>query len=192
MQVDLNKEYFEGIKKGDSLILKKLFLDVGRSITNYVMQNSGTKDDGADFYRMAVVKTRMKIEKGEITTNDKIAGFIYGVARNDWLDHLRKKKSRRNKEIIQRDASIDDYNNFTDASANPEEMVVRNETVQQLHRCIKKLSELCEEVLSLHYFEGKKLIEISEMLDVKEGTIRKRKFTCERTLKKCMEDSMLK
>jgi len=66
---------------------------------------------------------------------------------------------------------IEPFINGEESDFNPFEVSVKNELKEILAKCIEKLNEQEKIVLSLYYYEGLNLREISEVLEVSESRV---------------------
>lgn len=182
MKVDDGK-LLKGLMAGQQQSLQLLYHEVGTQIIAYVKSNSGTPEEGEQYFRLAVLRAYEKIRAGEYNDQGNLPGYLFGVARNAWLSELRQRKRK-----MERERTLSDHEfNIADEGKSPEEKIVFSETTQHMHHCVKKLSEKCRQVLTLHYFEEKRLTEIAEYLGQKDATIRKRHFDCLKKIRSCME-----
>ena len=179
-------EIMEGIINNDRLIFNFLYESVGKSVGIHIYKNSGTKDDGVDFFMRGFLATRKKLVEKKYESNGKIEGYIFQVCKNLWYSELRKRKRKRDNET-----SITDKENWVaDSTRNTEEKIIQIEEISHLNKCLKMLNEKCQEVIQMHLVDGLKLVHIAEELAEKDGTVRKRFKECKDRLKKLLSLAM--
>ncbi|MCM8772264.1 MAG: RNA polymerase sigma factor [Candidatus Omnitrophica bacterium] len=61
------------------------------------------------------------------------------------------------------------------------------ELKERLRECLRKLHPMFSEIITLFYFEDYTIKEISELLKIKEGTVKSRLFKAKKLLKKMIE-----
>jgi len=176
------EEIVQGIVDGDRKVLQFLYTTVGASIVGHVIKNSGSQKDGEEFFRMALITVRNKIINQDYNDQGKIEAYIFNVGRNHWLNELRKRKKK-----AERETTLTEKENWVaDTTRSVVEKIVQEEEVSHLHKCIKMLGEVCQKFFQMHYFEEMTMVEIAELEDAKAATIRKRHSDCKKKLKKIM------
>ncbi len=153
-------------------------------VKNWVLSNSGTEEDAYDLFQETLEVILLKID----TLNSSLIGLIMRIAKNKWIDNLRKvSRENRTKEEVK-------Y--LTDrAQLSSEEKTAINE--QQKYRLMEKyftqLSTTCQQLMSL-LKQGKKVQEIvSEMSFSSANTLYRRKAACmERWTSLIKEDKLYK
>ena len=94
-------------------------------------------------------------------------GFLFGVARNLLLDHLR----RRYRRGVREDISV---RSLVDLGTSPSEAVHRDERQALLAEAMRHISIDQQIILELAYWEGLSGREIAEVLEIHEHTVRSR------------------
>jgi len=116
----------------------------------------------------------------------KFRSYLYRVARSCWIDQHRRTKSRRLERSL--DAETDTGASLSDVlvvlAEQPEESARKDEFVKDLVGAIDNLPTDHKVVFILSQVEGLRYKEISEVLNIPEGTVKSRMFAC---LKKIRE-----
>ncbi len=102
--------------------------------------------------------------------------WIYAIARNACIDHLRKHRAR---------PGLD--REVPDRSAGPEDRAAAAERARHLQAALDELPPLYREVLLLYHYEHLKYREIAEVLDIPIGTVMNRIFRARRKLRALYE-----
>ena len=150
------KEILEGIKRGDSLILKRVYRTNLPVIVRFVQQNSGNEKDGEDIFQEAMVLIFKKLKSDTLQLNCAFGTYLYAVCKNIWLSRLRKQR----RMIIDSNLS----KNAVDLGNDMLEAIVTNERHALYRKCFDQLSPKCQELLEL-YFQGTKPEEIAQKLN---------------------------
>ena len=143
-----------------------------------------------------VVKKRLSFEETEELSSEilyetynallkvsqvrNIDAFVYKIAKDNFMKY-KKKLSRQNK--IMKDLSnimTVESDSYTD---NHDIVYVS----KKLHTAISTLSFIHKKIVMLHYFEGKKLKEISDAMNIPLGTIKWHLFEAKKQLKTELE-----
>ncbi len=116
-----------------------------------------------------------------------LSSWLYRIASNEICDHYRK-----NKKYISLETMIEggNFDPAGETDLHEEYMEAQNEIEKhqdflKIQKAISVLPDKYQEVLVLKYFEKKKIRDISEILGIKEGTI---KSLIHRGLEKIKED----
>jgi RNA polymerase sigma-70 factor (ECF subfamily) len=117
----------------------------------------------------------------------RFTSYLYRIARNCWIDLHRQSKSRRLERSIEAadeatGASLGDV--LSMLIEQPEETARKEEFVKGLVGAIDTLPTDHKVVFILSQVEGLRYKEISDVLDIPEGTVKSRMFAC---LKKIRE-----
>lgn len=170
-----DQEYLDGIKKGDSKILKAFYKSFFPRIRHYVENNNGKEADAEDLFQEATVVLFRKLSAGGFTLTSGLFTFIYAVCQRLWLNRL-KKNNRENSEIP------------TDDTLKADDIVIVEQTEQySLYRQkFQELGEDCQQILTL-FFEKVKMVDIAQKMDLSPAYTKKRKHHCKEKLVKLIK-----
>lgn len=115
------------------------------------------EDDAVDIYNRAFLKVFSKL--GSYGNKGSFEGWVRRIVVNTALDFVRSVARRSNNVPVEQEQNL--------AS---EELVLSNINSKEILRVIQSLPELQRAVLSLFVLEGYSHKEISEQLEIKEGT----------------------
>ena len=104
--------------------------------------------------------------------------WLLRVCRNLWLDHLRKDKHLAGSEPL----------DYLPDGQTPENRYIQQETYRYLWQCIGSLPPQERELLTLHYFSGLPLREISSLTGISYAAVRKRMERVKDKLRLRMEE----
>jgi RNA polymerase sigma-70 factor (ECF subfamily) len=152
----------EEVKNGRVEKLAVLFERHHIPLFNFFLRLTGNRSTSEDLVQevfIRILKYRTTY-RGE----DKYTGWMYRIAHNAHIDHL-----RRHKEAL----PLDDQ--FVEAaSAEPavEDKVAKDRDVALLSKALTRLPEQKQKVLVLSRFQNLKYREIAELLDCPVGTVK--------------------
>ena len=92
MQVDRkHTDIYLGIRANDESALAALYTKNYPGVEAFVVRNSGTADQAKDVYQEAFISVWQHTQSGRFREQDtgSIHGYLYQIAKNKWLDHLR-------------------------------------------------------------------------------------------------------
>jgi RNA polymerase sigma-70 factor, ECF subfamily len=150
-----------------------IFDEYYKTIFNYVFRRVGDYDISRDIAADTFYKAYMKIQSF-VWKEISVLPWLYRIATNEVNYYYRKSKTTfavydafytQAEKLFE----FDDYK--TEKELLEQELRFDNDfaKVQQL---LKKLDTKYQEVISLRFFEKKSILEIAEILDKKEGTIK--------------------
>lgn len=162
--------WLAGLRKNDPGTIRALYTAHFQAVRHYVVQNSGTTSDAQDVFQEAITVLWMNVRVGGL---DNVAGkdpggFLFRVAQNKWLDHIRSAAHRHMKVV--HDDRIREVR--ADVPDDIEERIVR------LRGVYDTLDDKCRAVLDQFYFERKDLATIAIEMGVEEESIRTIKYRC--------------
>ncbi|MBQ1388338.1 MAG: sigma-70 family RNA polymerase sigma factor [Clostridia bacterium] len=95
----------------------------------------------------------------------KMITWLYGIAKNCWLEHLRR--SKKNQEI-----SLESMIPEIPTQKTPEDQIIADEAVKRIFEHTGAIPEPYGEILRLRLFEGMSYSEISEIYGKTENWVR--------------------
>lgn len=158
------------IKQNDDAALKALYLENYSKVEAYVMANSGTADEAKDIYQEAFIAVWRNIQLNKFTpvNETSLGGYLYQVAKNKWLDHLR---SGHHKKLVPLDGS--------ENGALVEELPENQQAyLLALRKNFAKLGNTCRELLQRFYFGKESLRTIAQAFQWTEATAKNNKYRC--------------
>jgi RNA polymerase sigma-70 factor (ECF subfamily) len=107
------------------------------------------------------------VRRRELTPEGSFRGFLFGVARNLLLDHLRR---------LYRRGEHDDIHNMSlrDLGTTPSEAVARDERERLIHEAMRRIPLEQRLLLELAHWENLSGREIAQALEIGENTVRSR------------------
>ncbi len=134
--------------------LKFLYKEFPKIQSN-VCSSGGTKEEAEEIFSDALMLLVDKVSKRDFELTSKLSTYLYGIARFLWLNEL--KKPRRKKELEWSDTLI---LNGEDLDYDSE----KEEEFKALENVISQISEKCQKVFELFYYQKESMVTIAEML----------------------------
>ncbi len=162
--------WLSGLHRNDPVMIRALYTKHFPAVRQFVVQNSGRSSDAQDVFQEAVTVLWLSVREGRFQTGpDKDpGGFLFRVAKNKWLDHVRSAAHKHMKVV--HDERTNDVR--AEVGDDIEDRIVR------LRGVYDKLDDKCRAVLDQFYFERKDLATIAEGMGVEEESIRTIKYRC--------------
>lgn len=146
-------------------------------VKRYVIKNSGNEQQAKDVYQEAFLAMWRNVKNDKFTARSETAinGYIYKIAKNKWMDHLRSSRYK-NTTFINREIEYDD--------SEMHENEAQSRKIRLIMTAVDKLGERCQLLLKLFYFEKKTFKEIAQIMNMDEASARNAKYRCQEQLKK--------
>lgn len=171
--------YLDAIRDGNQELLKELYQTYLPKIERYILSNNGNKADAEDILGDALEAILRKLNQGNLVLTCSFYTFLFEICKRQWLKRIRKDK--RSQSVTNSDLEvfkeIDDFEKFMEET----------ERKKLLRACFSKLGELCQQILSLSWFEDKSTLELAEILNLSHGNFRQRKHRCEKKLEELIK-----
>jgi RNA polymerase sigma factor (sigma-70 family) len=138
----------------------------------YIKQNNGTDEDAEDIFQETILSFIEMVKKEKFRGESTIATFLYAIARNTWLNELKKRgrsKLRDEKFEKAKDNTEMDISHY----------IVNRELKAQLMQVIDGLGETCKKILLAFYYNNLAIKEILTQLQYEnEQVVRNKKYKC--------------
>ena len=166
----------EAIKADDNRVLKALYQDNYPKIEKFIIANNGSADEARDIFQEAFLACWRNIQLDKfIPENDSaLSGYLYRIARNKWMDHLRSGRYLKTVPLVEE--QVDEPE---DLAVAPDQQIY----LEAVRENFKKLGQSCQEVLTRFYFKKESMGTIAKAYDWTDATARNTKYRCLQKLK---------
>lgn len=134
-----------------------------KRIYNYIYYRVNCNEEAEDLTSQVFEKVMIKIDTYS-ESKSPFEVWLFAIARNVINDYFRSLKK-------QKIFSIDKFNNLTSIEKNPEDIVVKAETNDELLRALKILDSRERNILALKFGGNLKNKEIAEIIDITESNV---------------------
>lgn len=165
----------EQLKSGDEKTIRKIYEDHKNGFLLFANRYALDKDELIDIYQDAVIALIENAKKGKIDElKSSLTTYLFGIGKFMIFQRLKKKnKTIPSDELERFELEYDDY--------SEDEMNIQ---LLSLREGLKKLGEQCLKVLTLFYYEEKKLDEIQALLGyTNKDVLKSQKSRCLKQLK---------
>ncbi|MEN3033574.1 MAG: RNA polymerase sigma factor [Aquificaceae bacterium] len=166
------QEIIQRIAKGEESALVELINIMQKRVFSYCFSLVGNYEDAEEITSdvfFQIWKSASNFKNLSTPTT-----WIFGIARNLCLNHLRKKKFHF-QELLESDAVF-----------NPSEEQELSATVEEIRQALTKLSPIQREILYLVFYEEMDYKSIATLLKIPENTVKTRVFNAKRKLKEIL------
>ncbi|HLO46558.1 MAG TPA: RNA polymerase sigma factor [Leadbetterella sp.] len=172
------KEVLEKIRKNQDIntCLKYLYKEYYGFLERMVLNNSGSTADAEDVIQETFLALLQIIQNDKFKRESSLKSFLYAVARNIWLVHLKKQNAEQKRAKIW----LEDAPDFED---DIQEQIKKNEALVLITEIFESLGSVCKQILNKFYYEELSLKEILPFTDFEnEQVLRNKKSKCMKTL----------
>ena len=114
----------------------------------------------------------------EYEPRGRIDSYVFRVARNAWIDHVRAKQARPRPRSLEGPLEP-----IPDPSPGPRERAGGSEEAERVLAALARLPEVERLVVELGLFQGLPYAEVSSILEIPVGTVKSRMFAAVRRLR---------
>ena len=179
-------ELIREAQRGDRTAFDALVRRYDQSVLRLALHMLGNEQDAQDVHQEAFLKAYRHL--GNFRFECSFYTWLYRIVTNLCLDHLRRRKSRREDAATVVDVhgeEMDLLSNVSDtrAMANPARELDRKRMGERINEALDKLTPRERMVFELKHYQGLKLRTIGEMLNTTEETAKNTLFRATRKLR---------
>jgi len=166
-------------QQGDAAAFEQLVYKYDRAVLRLTVHLTGSQEDGQDVYQEAFLRAYVNLARFRFECS--FYTWIYRIASNLCLDHLRKRRFRSRELITTNSADggereILDYIADESAGASPERSLIRRVLREHIARALNNLSPRERMVFELKHYHGLQLKTVAGILSTTEGTVKNTLF----------------
>jgi len=168
-------------KQGSESAFEELVYRYDRSVLSIALKYVRSEDEAKDIYQEVFIRVYRGLKKFEMRS--EFSTWLFRITTNVCLSHKSRSKENLNVSL---NNTIDDENEFelADEKFNTNEMIDSVDINDLVNAALETLNPKQKMTFVLKHYEGYKIREIAEMMNCKEGTIKKYLFDAIRNLRK--------
>jgi RNA polymerase sigma-70 factor (ECF subfamily) len=179
-------ELIREAQQGSRTAFDALVRQYDAAVLRLALHLTGSEQDAQDIHQEAFLKAYRYL--GNFRFECSFYTWIYRIVTNLSLDHLRRRKSRREDQAVMLDSSgeeMDLLSNVSDdrAGANPDRELERKYLGEKIKSALDTLTPRERMVFELKHYQGLKLRTIGEMLNTTEETAKNTLFRATKKLR---------
>lgn len=173
------KEIVKGIINLDIELYKHLDGIYRKEVIKYILNNSGTREDGEELYNDVIFEIYLKIKRGRYSADGRgtFKGYFWTIIKRRWIDKLRGQKPKP--VPLPPDEPI---------PSTPYAGNLKNERIVAIMKCIERLSPDEQEYIRLYYFAKKSIQAIADYFGTTYGTVQQKLHTIREKIRKMIAD----
>ena len=174
------------VRRGNHAAFEKLVYAHDRHILKLALRITGSQADAQDAYQEIFLRAFKKLTNFRFEC--KFSTWLYRIATNVCLDHLRRKRARKEISAIEVKADGEEYNLLNQASddgpaSNPERQILGRELGEHISLALTRLTPRERIVFELKHRQGLRLRTMSGILNCSEATIKTTLFRARQKLR---------
>ena len=140
-----------------------------------MLKMTGQPGDAEDLAMEAFNKAFSKLD--QYTADFAFSAWLYRIAKNNCIDHLRRNKKENDNMVNQHEASFGIVaHELANQLPSPEQLMIKQQETHLLREIVDTLHPKYKDIIKLHYFKELSCEEIAQQLDLPEGTVKVRLF----------------
>ena len=170
---------------GDVESFEQLISPYTKQLLNYIFRMLKNREDAEDALQDTYIKVYNSLKSFQ--GNSSFRTWLYKVATNVCLDHLRKQKNTANVSLNQTTPDGEYEFQISDDTYSPEVSAKRKAAFNALNTAMNKLEEDQRQAVSLRDIHGLSYDEIAQVTDTTIGTVKSRINRARQALRKFLE-----
>jgi len=178
-------------QQGDQAAFEELVRLYDQPVLRLALHLTGSEHEARDIYQEAFLKVYRNL--GSFRFECSFYTWVYRIVTNLCLDHLRRRKVRREDPGVRAGAEGEEVDLLAQApderaGASPEQELMRREMGKRIARALEKLTPRERMVFEMKHYQGLKLRTIGEALNTTEETAKNMLFRATRKLRAALAD----
>lgn len=179
-------ELIRQAQKGSRTAFDALVRQYDHAVLRLALHLTGSEQDAEDILQEAFLKAYRYL--GNFRFECSFYTWIYRIVTNLCLDHLRRRKTRREDQAVVVDSSGDELDLLSNVAddrsiANPARELDRKLLGAKIQAALEELTPRERMVFELKHYQGLKLRTIGEMLNTTEETAKNTLFRATKKLR---------
>ena len=175
-------------QKGDSAAFEELIYRYDKNVLSIALRFVKNNDDAKDIYQEVFLRVFRGLKNFKFKS--EFSTWLYRITTNVCLTYKQKQKKHSYISIDHDDeenagyaGSFEDENSFT-----PDKIFGDSEISSQVNNALENLSSRQKMIFILKHYEGYKIKEIAEIINVGEGTVKKYLFEAVHKLREQLQE----
>ncbi len=172
-------------KSGNDAAFEELIYRYDRSVLAIALKYVHDTDEAKDIYQEVFIRVYRGLKNFEMKS--EFSTWLFRIATNVCLTHKSRSKKHLqhsiDEQITTEDDEVQKYE-LADVEMDPGEILINLDLGDIIRSAVDSLSAKQRMTFILKHYEGYKIREIADMLNCKEGTVKKYLFDAIRNLRK--------
>ncbi len=184
----LDLELIQRAKRGDAVAFEELVFRYDKQVLTIAARYVQSSEDAKDIYQEVFMRVYRSLPRFQLRS--QFSTWLFRITTNVCLTHRTRRKRH-----IHTSLSHDSDDEHTPAVAEAitesratDRQAERTDMAIHIAQAIDRLSPKQRIVFTLKYYDGYKIREISEMLGLADGTVKRYLFAATRTIRSSLQD----
>ena len=173
-------------QKGDQNAFEELVYRYDRNVLSVAMKYANDEDDAKDLYQEVFIRVYRGLKNFRFQS--EFSTWLFRITTNVCLTYKSRSKEHLrvsiNKNFDDEELELSRTKELIYDGSSPEEISSGTDLGEIVNAAVESLSPKQKMTFILKHYEGYKIREIAEMLNCKEGTVKKYLFDAVRNLRK--------
>jgi RNA polymerase sigma factor (sigma-70 family) len=176
------------LESGNRAAYSQLMDEYFEKVYSRMLKMTGQPGDAEDLTMEAFNKAFSKLD--QYTPDFAFSTWLYRIAKNNCIDHLRRNKKDNDTMVNQMEAGVGiAAHELANQLPSPEQLMITQQETRLLREIVETLHPKYKDIIKLHYFKELSCEEIAQKLDLPEGTVKVRLFRARELLYNIMSKS---
>ena len=177
-------ELIDKAKQGSDSAFEELVYRYDKSVLSIALKYANDTDDAKDIYQEVFIRVFRGLKKFEMRS--EFSTWLFRITTNVCLTYKSRKKNHLSLSFSSRNESGNDEGQIElrDENSNLKEIIDFSDLGDFVNNAVESLSSKQKMAFVLKHYQGYKIREIAQMMNCKEGTIKKYLFDAIRNLRK--------
>lgn len=181
---EIDQHIVESIKNGkNDKVLSYLYERTLGKVRRHILKNNGSAEEANDIFQDAVIIFFHQVKQNKFLPGQEVDGFIFTVARNLWVDRIRREKRKVNT----------DFNGDHPHSEHGDYLkdLISKEKTSAMQKAFLKLDEKCRKILHFAVYDKLSMKEISEKMGYSSENVAKTNhYRCKQYLSRIVKEDV--
>ena len=175
-------------QKGDSAAFEELIYRYDKNVLSIALRFVKNNDDAKDIYQEVFLRVFRGLKNFKFKS--EFSTWLYRITTNVCLTYKQKQKKHNYVSINNDDEENTGYNDsFEDENSfTPDKIFNDSEISSHVNNALENLSSRQKMIFILKHYEGYKIKEIAEIINVGEGTVKKYLFEAVHKLREQLQE----
>ena len=173
-------------QKGDQSAFEELVYRYDRNVLSVAMKYANDEDDAKDLYQEVFIRVYRGLKNFRFQS--EFSTWLFRITTNVCLTYKSRSKEHLrvsiNKNFDDEESELSATEELIYDGSSPEEISSGTDLGEIVNAAVESLSPKQKMTFILKHYEGYKIKEIAEMLNCKEGTVKKYLFDATKNLRK--------
>lgn len=176
------------LESGNRAAYAQLMDEYFDKVYSRMLKMTSQAGDAEDLTMEAFNKAFSKLD--QYTPDFAFSTWLYRIAKNNCIDHLRRNKKDNDTMVNQQEAGVGiTAHELANQLPSPEQLMITQQETRLLREIVETLHPKYKDIIKLHYFKELSCEEIARKLDLPEGTVKVRLFRARELLYNIMSKS---